>query len=74
MSQPLAVYLVTGSRDWSGDPDEITGSMRDFAARHPGRDCIQCWVRWQRWAALCALPVVLASVGTPRATPDTDAP
>lgn len=36
MTRPTALYVVTGSRDWDGDPDLITGSLRDFAARHPG--------------------------------------
>ena len=36
MTDPTAIMVVTGARDWDGDPDLITGSLRDFAARHPG--------------------------------------
>jgi hypothetical protein len=39
-----------------------------------GTRCIRCWVRWRQWMALCALPVVLATVGTSLAPTDPDAP
>ena len=33
---PTAILVVTGSRDWDGNPDSIMGTLRDFAARFTG--------------------------------------
>jgi hypothetical protein len=34
--RPTSILVVTGSRDWDGNPDSITGVLRDFAARFNG--------------------------------------